>query len=91
MFSVGDFCQPYFGDILSLVSSLSIVVVMFIFPPLFYYLLYRHTKKFTYFELVSMFVIAAFGVAASVIGIYYAAKSLLNSIENNPNPFDNYF
>ena len=83
-------CVPYFGDILSLVSALSIVVVAFVFPPLFFYLLYRH-RGFTKWEIAVMAFIVVFGVGSSGIGIYYAIKDLIHSIQNNPNPFDNYF
>jgi len=31
---------PYFGDFLSLISALSVVATAFVFPPLFYYVLY---------------------------------------------------
>jgi amino acid permease len=81
---------PYFGDILSLVSALSIVVVAFVLPPWFYYLLHPH-KTFTTFELATMIFIVVFGVLSSGIGIYYAIKDLVHDVKNNPNPFDNYF
>lgn len=83
-------CVPYFGDILSLVSALSIVVVAFVFPPLFYYLLYRH-RGFTFAQLALMAFIIVFGVCSSAIGIFFALKDLIHSIQTNPNPFDDYF
>lgn len=82
---------PYFGDFLSLVSSLSIVVVVFVFPPMFYYLLFRHTKTFTLVELGTMGGLVAFGVCAAVIGIYYAIAKLRGDIADSANPFDNFF
>lgn len=83
---------PYFGDILQLVSSLSMTMIAFILPPLFYFLLYRSRYHgFSYSELGIMLLIAVCGVLCMVIGIYYAIKGLLESIEANPNPFDNYF
>jgi amino acid permease len=82
---------PYFGDFLNLVSSLSIVVVAFVFPPLFYYLLFRHTKVFTLMELVTMGGLMVFGVVAAVIGIYYAINGLQADIRADPSPFDNFF
>ncbi len=81
---------PYFGDILSLVSALSIVVVAFILPPIFYYLLHPH-KVFSRVEKGNMICIGALGTTASAIGLYYAIDGLIKDIKNNPNPFENYF
>jgi len=82
---------PYFGDILSLVSALSIVVVVFVLPPLFYYRLFQPVRRFGPLAKAKMLAIVAFGVAASGIGIYFAIKDLVHDIRNNPNPFDDYF
>lgn len=81
---------PYFGDILQLVSSLSIVIAAFIFPPLFYYLLYRH-QGFSPEHIALLVFIGAVGTAASAIGVYYSITGLIDDIKNNPNPFAHYF
>jgi amino acid permease len=84
---------PFFGDILSLVSALSVVVVAFVLPPLFYYKLRPHHphKPFSRREGATMIFIVLFGVASSAIGIYYAIHDLIDDIRNSPNPFDDYF
>ena len=68
---------PFFGDILSLVSALSIIVIAFVFPPIFYYRLHQqHTAA----SLALMLTVAVLGVGASVIGIYYALTGLITDI-----------
>lgn len=81
---------PYFGDVLQLCSALSIVVVVFVFPPLFYYLLFKH-RGFTTMELITMAFLVIFGVLSSIIGMYYAVKGLIADVKNHPDPFENYF
>ena len=82
---------PYFGDILSLVSALSIVVVVFVLPPWFYFVLFRHTRGFSLGEKVTMVVLVVLGVLSSVIGIYYAITGLVADVKAHPNPFEKYF
>ena len=81
---------PYFGDVLQLCSALSIVVVAFVFPPWFHYLLFRH-RGFSSGELATMLLIVLFGLASSAIGIYYAIKGLVSDIQDHPHPFANFF
>jgi amino acid permease len=81
---------PYFGDILQLVSALSIVVVAFVFPPWFYYLLYRH-RGLAWSQIILMSSIAVLGIAASVVGVYFAIKGLIHDIQTLPNQFNHYF
>jgi len=81
---------PYFGELLSLVSALSVVAGVFIFPPWFYYLLYRH-RGFPVSEIMLMIFLGIIGVCASTVGVYYAIKDLIHEIQQNPNPFDHYF
>jgi len=42
-------------------------------------------------EKIKMVLIVIIGIASCVIGMYYAVSGLIQDIENNPNPFDNYF
>lgn len=81
---------PYFSDILQLVSSMSIVAVVFIFPPWFFFLLFRH-RGFEWSEIFLMVFLALFGVMSMVVGMYYAIKGLTSDINQHPNPFQNYF
>ena len=81
---------PYFDAVLSLVGALATVVVAFILPPLFLYLLHPH-RVFSLFEKATMIFIMAFGCVACAIGVYFAIDSLVSEIKNNPNPFAHYF
>lgn len=83
---------PYFPQILSLISALSIIAVAFVFPPLFYYLLFRNSaNRISTGQLCLMVFLVCFGLASSGIGLYFAIKDLVDAIKNGGNPFDHYF
>jgi len=79
---------PYFGDLLNIVSSVSTTLTAFIFPPVFYYVLYtRAGIEISTAEKLYMLFIATLGALAFSVGSYFAFDGLISSIENNPNPF----
>jgi len=83
---------PYFGDLLNIVSSVSTTCTAFIFPPVFYYVLYtRAGIEISFSEKCYLLCIVTLGVLAFSVGSYYAFKGLIDSIENNPNPFDDFW
>ena len=82
---------PYFGSLLSLVSALSIIATAFVLPPVFYYLLYRGERQFGMAEKARMLAVLALGVLSCVVGVYFAITGLVQDIESNPNPFDNFW
>ena len=83
---------PYFGSILSLVSALSIIAVAFVLPPVFYYLLHKDKEGgVSQLEMVKMAVVVVVGMAACVIGVYFAVTGLVADIRDNPSPFENYW
>ena len=82
---------PYFGSILSLVSALSIIATAIVLPVIFYYLLYRQRRVISVREKAGMAAIVAIGIAACIIGVYYAVTGLVQEVEANPSPFDHYW
>jgi len=83
---------PYFGDVLSLISALTLMAAAFIFPTLFYFTL---SKKYSFdiptYELIFMAIIFLLGFVGAVIGLYYSIKQLADDIQAGGNPFDGFF
>jgi hypothetical protein len=72
--------------VLQLVSALSLIVVAFIFPPIFYYVIFKPVRSFPWWEKLSMLAICLGGIASSGCGVYFAVKSLVDDVEHQ-NPF----
>jgi len=83
---------PYFGDVLSLISALTLMSAAFIFPTLFYFTL---SKKYSFdipmHELICMGIIFLLGFLGAVVGLYYSIKALADDIQSGGNPFDGFF
>jgi len=78
---------PYFLNIMSIVSDISVSLSGFILPALFYWKICRppvHHKMLC-------FIIAAFGIIGSAIGLYVATKQLIDNVHSKPNPFKGLF
>jgi len=78
---------PYFLDVMSLLSCISVSLSGFILPCLFYWKLCRTSVL----EKILLVVIIAFGTIGSAVGIYVNGKALVEDVEANPNPFSSLF
>lgn len=84
---------PYFGDLITIVTSISVVFVAYLLPCLFYYILLHRSDKapLTFGHSLYLIAISALALAGSVSGMYFGVKDLIDDIDKHPNPFNNYF
>jgi vesicular inhibitory amino acid transporter len=83
---------PYFGDLLNIVSAVSTSLTAFIFPPVFYYVLYtRAGVLLSVSDKLYLLFITTLGALAFSVGTYYAFDGLIDSIKNHPNPFEDFW
>jgi vesicular inhibitory amino acid transporter len=78
---------PYFTDIMSIISCLSVSLAAMILPALFYWKL--STPSPSILEKLWLIIIILFGVLASGVGIYSAVNDLIGNIKKHP--LDNFF
>jgi len=82
---------PYFGDVLSFLTSISVVFTAFILPPLFYReLRSRAGNPLSTVETICAVVVMAVGVISSAAGLYFSTKNLIDDAEGG-DPFSDYF
>lgn len=84
---------PYFGDIMVLISALTIVAVAFLLPPVLFYRLFHQSKlqPLGAAHLAFLVLIVLVGLAGAGTGLYYGVKQLIDDINSNPNPFSHFF
>eukprot|EP01119_Soliformovum_irregulare_P021662 TRINITY_DN7265_c0_g1_i1.p1 TRINITY_DN7265_c0_g1~~TRINITY_DN7265_c0_g1_i1.p1 ORF type:complete len:437 (-),score=68.34 TRINITY_DN7265_c0_g1_i1:146-1456(-) len=78
---------PYFLDIMSLISCLSVSLSCFILPCLFYWKICQPPV----FERVLLVIIMLFGIVGAVCGTVVAIEGLVSDVKKNPNPFSGLF
>jgi hypothetical protein len=85
---------PYFLPLVSIISDISVVLVIYILPPVFYWKLITPSiqgKPRRYLTRLMMLFLICFGIAGSVLGLRAAIPSLISAIEKDGNPFDSFF
>jgi len=78
---------PYFLDVMSLLSCISVSLTGFILPCLFYWKICSPGIP----EKVFLSLIIFFGIVGSVVGIYVSSESLVANVKAQPNPFSGLF
>eukprot|EP01121_Diplochlamys_sp_Union-15-3_P004608 TRINITY_DN14797_c0_g1_i1.p1 TRINITY_DN14797_c0_g1~~TRINITY_DN14797_c0_g1_i1.p1 ORF type:complete len:431 (-),score=44.33 TRINITY_DN14797_c0_g1_i1:17-1309(-) len=78
---------PYFLDIMSLVTDISVTGSAYVLPCLFYWKLFSPAIG----EKIFLIFVVLFGIVGSILGIYVAVKGLIEDIKHNPNPFQGIF
>jgi len=78
---------PYFLDVMSLLSDISVSLTGFILPCLFYWKICHPPL----WEKILLVIVIAFGVVGSTVGIYVSVNSLIDDISAQPNPFKDLF
>jgi hypothetical protein len=85
---------PYFLPILSIVSDISVVLVIYVLPPLFYWRVESglvQPRGRRYLVRAGLLGLVAFGVAGSALGLRVAIPSLIGQIEAGGNFFGDFF
>ncbi len=85
---------PYFLPVLSIVSDISVVLVIYVLPPLFFWnvesgLVQPRSKR--YALRAGLLLLMAFGLAGSALGLKVAIPALVRAIETGGNPFQDFF
>jgi len=78
---------PYFLNIMSLVSCISVSLSGYILPCFFYWKICRPSQP----EKVWLVIIVIFGLLGSVVGIILSVQDLINNVKKNPDPFSGLF
>jgi len=79
---------PYFLDIVSIVTDISVVLSCYILPVLFYW---KVCKPRSIVLKILLVLIMIFGIVGSIVGLYLAFGQLIEDVKKNPNPFDGIF
>eukprot|EP01118_Nematostelium_gracile_P017826 TRINITY_DN7734_c0_g1_i2.p1 TRINITY_DN7734_c0_g1~~TRINITY_DN7734_c0_g1_i2.p1 ORF type:complete len:444 (+),score=121.57 TRINITY_DN7734_c0_g1_i2:64-1395(+) len=78
---------PYFLDVMSLLSCISVSLTGFILPCIFYWrICHPHLP-----EKILLTSILIFGIVGSAVGIYVAVEGLIGDVKKSPNPFAGLF
>ncbi len=78
---------PYFLPLISIVSSVSVVLVVYILPAIFYLKL----MKPSWAIVAGMIFLILFGLAGATLGLKNAIPALISAVEKGGNPFENFF
>lgn len=84
---------PYFLPLVSIVSDISVVLVIYILPPIFFLKLVVpkiHPISVRVIVILGMCFLIAFGITGSVLGLMQAIPSLIKAVETGGNPFDSF-
>ena len=85
---------PYFLEMISIVTALTVTFSVFIFPCVFYWKLRTDMSKGklkTILQRIGLVLIIVFGIGGSVSSLVNAIPSLINAVKCNGNPFHNIF
>lgn len=80
---------PYFGQLVSLFGAFSVMSMVFVFPPIFFYRLYPERRNGPY--TVVLAIIVLLGVAGTVIGLIYAVDGLVSAIREGGDVYRHFF
>jgi len=78
---------PYFLDVMSIVSCISVSLSGYVLPCVFY----LATCKTNPLEKILLVVIMLFGVLGSGVGLWLGITGMISDIKANPNPFSGLF
>jgi len=78
---------PYFLDVMTLISCISVSLSGYILPCLFYWRINSPHIG----EQIILLAVILFGVAGSGIGLYVGTKQMITDVSHNPNPFKGLF
>lgn len=86
---------PYFQPLMSIVSDVAVVALIYVFPPLFWWrmnsaALSECTKR-NVFTKIGLCLIVLYGCAGSGFGLQISIPALINAIQEGGNPFANFF
>eukprot|EP00808_Paulinella_micropora_P016212 g50957.t1 len=83
---------PYLGDMIGLISALSVSAASFVLPPWFYLSLSRRgNRPVSFLRYVFCVCNMLVGLLGSVLGLFYGVQALVVDIRDVGNPFSNYF
>jgi len=78
---------PYFLEVMSLLSCISVSLTGFILPCLFYWKICHPNLL----EMIILLAVIVFGIVGSGVGIYESSVQLYDKVKENPNPFKDIF
>jgi len=78
---------PYFLEVMSLLSCISVSLTGFILPCLFYWKICHPNLL----EMIILLAVIIFGIVGSGVGIYESSVQLYDKVKENPNPFKDIF
>jgi len=78
---------PYFLNIMSLVSCISVSLSGYILPCFFYWKICKPSMG----EQIWLVFIVLFGTLGSIVGIILSTQDLIKNVQQNPDPFKGLF
>ena len=85
---------PYFLPMISIVTDISVVFSVYIFPAIFYWKLrthWRHGAVLTVLQRAGLVLIILYGLLGSALGLREAIPGLIGAVQQTGNPFANIF
>jgi hypothetical protein len=85
---------PYFLPMISIITDVSVVFSVYIFPAIFYWKLRTNWKRgavFTVFQRIGLVLIIVYGLLGSALGLREAIPGLIGAVSSSGNPFANIF
>lgn len=86
---------PYFMQMISIVTDISVVFSVYVFPAVFYWKLRTSSRRDgavrTFFIRLGLVFIILYGLAGSAFGLMQAIPTLIGAVRTGGNPFSNMF